>query len=360
MTKFDKEIKKLSNEFEVPESYHGKVEEVLEKIQEDSVVTPRKKPFVRVVVAVAAVCLVITGFLLFSHAEVAEASFFETFKQTIMNFLGMEKEESQELGVGSEKKEAVSKLDLMMELREVVMDSQSIYAVVKITAPTSVEFREGMTFDYFGFCEGTNYNVSDVVPGSRGCKVLEVLESKKNVATFVVDVATGKRIKEGKDVTVFFQNLIAGPYEDKPEVLVEGMWSLSFTAAYTSSKNITIKGTDDMKYPFAGKTADIKKIKLLPLGLTLVSDVSGIDVDTLHTTDTRFVIRMKMLDGSEIVVDDPDPEAKLLVEGSSVDEYEKKGRTYQKYVAQFKKAIDIDKVLGIYIADYYVPLKKYD
>ncbi len=360
MTKFDREIKKLSKEFQVPESYHEKVDEILEEIQEDRVVTPKKKPFVRVAIVMAMFCLIIGGFLFFSGAEVAEASFFETFKQTIMNFFGIDKEESQELGIESEKKEAVSKPDLMMELQEVVMDSQSIYAVVKITAPTDVEFKEGMTFDYFGFCEGTNYNVSSVVPGARGCNVLEVLEGKKNVALFVVDITTDQQIKEGKNVTIFFQDLIAGPYEDKPEILVEGMWSLSFSASYTNSKEITVKGTDDMQYPFAGTTADIKKIKLLPLGLTLVSDVSRVPTDILNTTDTRFTIRMKMIDGSELIVQNTDSEVDCLVNGGSINQYEKKGRTYQEYVGQFNKAIDIDKVLGLYIADYYVPLKEYE
>lgn len=360
MTKFDREIKKLSNEFQVPESYHEKVDELLEKIQEESVVTPKKKPFIKVAIVTAVFCLCITGFLFFSGAEVAEAGFLESFKQSIMDFWGMGKDESQELGIESKKKEAVSKPDLMIELQEVVMDTQSIYAVVKITAPASVQFKEGMTFDYFGFCEGTNYNSSDVLPGARDCTLLEVLQSKKNVATFVVDIATTEQIKEGKDVTVFFQNLIAGPYDDEPEILAEGMWSLSFAASYTNSKEITVKGTDDMKYPFAGTTADIRKITLLPLGLTLVSDVSNVPVDTLNTTDTRFIIRLKMIDGSEITVDSPKLEDDCLVSGASIKQYEKKGRTYQKYVGQFRKAVDIDKALGIYIADYYVPLKEYE
>lgn len=360
MTKFDKKIKSLSKEFQVPETYHKKVDEILETIQEDCVVPPRKKSFVKVVVAVAALCLLITGYLCFSSAEVVEASFLGTFKQTIMDFFGMGEEELEKAGVESEKKEAVSKPDLMMELKEVVMDTQNIYAVIKITAPPSVEFKQGMTFDYFGFCEGTNYNVSSLVPGARECKLFEVMKGRKNVAMFVVSVGTDEQIAEGKDVTVFFEDLLAGPYEDKPEILVEGMWSLSFTASYTNSKKITVKGTKDMKYSFAGTTADIKKIDLLPLGLTLISDVSKVDADTLNTTDTRFVIRLKMFDGSEVIVDSPNVKDKGLVNGGSIGQYEKKGRTYQKYVGQFRRAIDINQVMGIYIADYYVSLKKYE
>lgn len=360
MTRFDKKVKRLSKEFQVPETYHKKVDEILETIQEDSVAVPRKKPVVKGAIVMTAFCIIITGFLFFSHAEVAKASFLETFKQTILDFFEMGEDESKKIGIESEKKDAVSKPDLMMELQEVVMDTQSIYAVIKITAPPSVEFKEGMTFDYFGFCEGTNYNQSTVVPGSRECTLLEVLKKKKNVATFVINVGTDKQVKEGEEVTVFFEDLIAGPYEDKPEILVEGMWSLSFTTSYTNSKDITVKGTDDMKYSFADTTADIKKFKLLPLGFTLISDVSRVPTDTLNTTDTRFIIRMKMIDGSEIIVDSPNLEDEGLVNGGSIGYYEKKGHVYQKYVGQFKKAIDISQVRGIYIADYYVPLKEYE
>lgn len=60
------------------------------------------------------------------------------------------------------------------------------------------------------------------------------------------------------------------------------------------------------------------------------------------------------------LLDGPQYEDDCLVNGGSVGYYDKKGRSYQKYVGQFKKAIDIDQVLGIYVADYYVPIKEYD
>lgn len=359
MSKFDKKIKRLSKEFQVPETYYQKIDKIIGSIQEDQVVMPKKKPFVKVAAAIAALCILITGFFFFSSAEVAEASFFQTFRQSIMDFFGMGEEESQEMGIESKKEDAVSKPDLMMELQEVVMDTQSIYAVVKITAPPEVEFNKSMIFDYFGFCGGTNYNVSSEVPGTKNCTLLEVMKDKKNVATYVVNVATGEQIEEGKDVTVFFQNLLTGPYEDKPEILVEGMWSISFTAAYTNSKNITVKGTEDMKFSFAGATADIKGIKLLPLGMTVNTDVSRVDDEILRTTDTRFTVTMKMIDGSEVIVSSPNPDADCLAGGGEVSQSEKKGRVYLKYVYQFDKAIDINQVLGITISDYYVPLKEY-
>lgn len=361
MTEFDKKVKRLSKEFEVPETYHEKVDEILETIQKDCVAAPRKKWFVKVAAIMLAFCVMIIGLFFFSGAEVAKASFFETFKQTIMDFFGMGEGESQEFGIESKKEESVSKPDLMIELQEVVMDTQNIYAVIKITAPPEVEFKEGMTFDYFGFCEGTNYNASAVIPGSRECTLLEVMENKSNVATFVVNVGTDMQIGEGKEVTAFFKDLLDGPqYEDDTKVLVEGMWSFSFTASYTNSKEITVKGTEEMQYSFSYSKADIKKIKLLPLGLTLISDVSRVDAETRNTTDTRIVIRFKMIDGSEIIVDSPDIDDECLVNGGSIGYYDRKGRSYQKYVGQFGKAIDIEQVLGIYIADYYVPIKQYE
>lgn len=360
MKKFDKKIKKMAQKFQIPDSYYKKVDETLDKLTEERIAAPKKKPFVKAVIILTILCIIIGGSFLLTDTKSAEASFFETFKQTILDVLGIDKEESKKAGIESEKKNAVSKPDLMIELKEVVMDTQNIYAVIKITAPPNIELKQDMTFDYFGFCEGTNYNETHVVPGTRDCRLVETLNSKKNVGMFIVSAATDEQIAEGKDVTVFFQDLLAGPYEDKPETLVEGMWSLSFTASYTNEKNITIKGTKDMKYPFAGTTAEIKKIRLLPLGLTLVSDVSKVDTDTLNTTDTRFVIRLKMMDGSDIIVESPDPKDKGLVNGGSISQYEKKGRVYQKYVGQFRKAIDINQVMGIYIADYYVPFKNYD
>ena len=58
----------------------------------------------------------------------------------ILSFLGLEPDSSKELGIESQKQEAVSKPELMMELEEMVMDTQNIYAVVKITAPPGIEF----------------------------------------------------------------------------------------------------------------------------------------------------------------------------------------------------------------------------
>lgn len=358
MMGFDKKIKKLSKEFKVPDKYYDRVDEVLESIREDSVPAPRRRFSVKVAGIILAFCLFMAGCVYFSGAGVAKANFLETFKQTIMDFFGMDAEESQETGVDSDREVAVSKPDLMIELKEKVMDSQNIYLMVKITAPASVEFNENISFDYFGFCEGENYNVSDVLPGSRECTLLEVLKGKKNVATYVINLSTNEQIEEGKEFTAFFKDLTLNPNGDNPQTLVEGMWSVSFTSAYTISENITVKGTEDMVYSFLETTATVTKIKLLPLGLTLISDVSKVGAEKMNISDTRITIRLKLIDGSEIEVSSPEPGEASLASGGSTVEYEKKGKLYSKSVYQFAKSINIDRVLGIYIEDCYVPFKE--
>lgn len=324
MTEFDKNIQKRIKNMPIPDSYHEKVKEVLEKIEEDEPVPVKKK---RHPVKAAAVILVLilAGSLAFSATR-AKAGFMELFTQNLLSFLGLEQESSKELGIESQKQESVSKPDLMMELQEVVMDTQNIYAVVKITAPPSIEFTES----------------------SR---------ERKNVATFVVNVVTDEQIPEGKEACVFFKDLIADPTETEPNVLIEGMWTLNFMAEYTKSQDITIEGTSDMSYSFLDTTATVKKIKLLPLGMTLKADVSNVPREELGISDTRLTIRLKMADGSELIVQSPDPDAKEITSSGSMSESEKGDRTYLKYVSQFEKAVDINQILGVYIEDLYVPVR---
>lgn len=360
MKSFDKKIKKFSKEFQVPDTYHEKIDRILETIQEDNILPPQRKSFVKLAVIMATVCVVIMGCLFFSGTEVSEAGFFEAFKQTILDVFGIEEGEAQTIGIGSEKQGAVSRPELLIELQEVVMDGQNIYAVVKITAPPDIKFEENITFDYFGFCEGSNYNVSNLVPGVRDCKLLEVMEGRENVALYIVSISTDQQIEEGKEVTAFFKDLAADPYGEHPQILVEGMWSISFTSSYTVSEDITVKGTKDMKYSLLDTTASVEEIKLLPLGLTIVSDVSNIPVDTLHTSNVSVDVRLKMIDGEEIAVSSLETEEGDLASGGSITEYEEKGKIFNKYVYQFDRAIDVSQVVGIYIGDCYVPVKRFE
>lgn len=357
MDDFDKRIKDMTKEFQIPKSYYKKVDETLESIQNDSIPPSGRGRFLKVAIIMTLVCCLFIGYFCFFNTKRVNANFFETFKQTILEFLGIGDKESEEKGVESERDTAVSKPDLMIELREKVIDSQNMYLVVKITAPTDVEFAENITFDYFGFCKGSNYNTSNLLFGPNDCVLLEVLEEKKNVATYVVSIATDEKIEEDKEYTVFFKDLMQNPYGDNPQMLVEGIWSISFTATYTVTENIRVEGTEQMRYSLLHTTAAVKEIELLPLGMSIVSDVSLVPIDELHTSDTRITIRLKMIDGSELVVDSPDPETDVITSGGSISEYEEGGKVFYKYVSQFESAIEIDKVLGIYIEDCYVPLK---
>lgn len=357
MAKFDKKIKKLSKDFQVPESYHEKVDEILETIQENDMPVPRSRTSFRVAGIVAACCILLTGYLCFSGTVVAEAGVFELFRQTILDFFGMGENESQQIGIGSDKERGVSRPDLLIELQEKVMDSQNIYLMVKITAPPDVEFSEKVTFDYFGFCEGSNYNAMDVLPGARDCTLLELLEGEKNMATYVLTISTDQQVEEGKEVTAFFKDLVRDPYGENPQLLVEGMWSVSFTSSYTVSNDAAVEQTGDTVYSFMGTTATVKDVKLLPLGLTLVSDVSNVPLEELHTANPGITVRLKMADGSERTVESPDPEEATVTSGGSIAEYEEGGKTYHKLTSQFREAIDTSQVVGISIEDCYVPLK---
>ena len=84
-----------------------------------------------------------------------------------MDFLGIGGEELQKIGVTSDKEDSASKPDLMMELKEKVIDKHNIYVVVKITAPTNISFAKNISFDYFAFCKGRNYNESNLLSGAK-------------------------------------------------------------------------------------------------------------------------------------------------------------------------------------------------
>ena len=356
MTNWDEQIQKHTKEFQVPADYHEKVDKILDRLEHDAVRQPKKKGAARIAVALVVACLFLTGFLFASGAEVAQAGFLETFKATLLDFLGLDEQSSQNMGIESRQEEVHSKPDLMMELQEVVMDTQNIYAVVKIIAPTEIAFSDNMTFDYYGFCRGENYNVSGLFGGAKDCTLLEVSQTRPNIATFVVNIVTDEQVKEGSEVTVFFKDLISGYVDGEPQVLVEGMWSLSFAASYSEPESVTVKGTKEMQYTLVDQPVTIKKVRLMPLGMTLVTDVSTIPVDVLAVSDTRITIKLVLLDGREAVVTTPDADVPTISDAGSVAESEKNGHVYYTYVGQFDQAVDIKKVVGIWVEDVYISL----
>lgn len=358
MTRFDRNIKKAARNFKVPESYEKRVEETIQSLSEDDVSFPCEPPKKKYKGMLVFVCACIICMVLFSTAEVTQAGFLEMFKETIMDFLGIETEESKSMGIESRKDNAVSKPDLLIELQEKVIDSQNIYLVVKITAPTDIVFRDDIGFDYFAFAEGTNYNTENLLPGARDCQLLEVLKGKSNIATYIVSLSSTQELQEGTEVTAFFKDLTKDPYGDQPELLIEGMWSVTFEIEPTVSEAIQIKGTPDMAYPFLETTAMVAELNLTPLGLTITSDISEVDYEQLGFADLTTAIRLKMIDNSELTVASHDMEEYTIINSSSFYFTQEDGKIFLTYTCQFDTPISVAQVSGVYLEDYYLSFKE--
>lgn len=356
MTKFDKKIKKLARDIEVPESYEKRVNETLQSIAETEEV-PQKKKAGKWALRVA-ICLVcVIGLIAWRAADV-EANIFDVFKQTIMDFLNIGTEEdAEELGIDSDKIYVKGNRDLFMEMQEVVIDSHTIYAMVRVTAPTDIELEENILFDYFCFCKGDNYNADQVLGGSRDCRLLEVGKDKPNVGTYVVSIAFNEELEEGQQLAVCFKDMTRDPYSDDPELLVEGMWSIPFWFYPTVTEHLEIEGTDDMVFPYINTTATVEKIELSPTGFKLVADVSKFPHDELGISDTTIAIRLEMLDGSEVILASHNEGEAGYVQGGERAFLDENGGTYQHDMLEFAGVIDIGMISGIYIEDLYIPVK---
>lgn len=354
---FDKKIRKMSKEFPVPQEYHQRVDEVLDSIQNErnEKIFPAKKYSLKIACTFIVICLFFSGYLFFSNPKEAKADFLGTFVKTIMDFFGI----SQDIGIDSDKDDAVSKRDLMIELKEKVIDSQNIYLMIQITAPADVEFDENIGFEYFCFCNGTNYNNTDLIPGATDIRLLEVLE-KKNTASYIVSISTNQQIREDEDVTVFFENLMVDPYGENPQMLVEGMWSIPFAVSYTVSEEVTREFIKEMSYDFLDTTAFIKNLKLTPLGISLVTDVTNVPYEELGISDTTIAIGLQMIDGSRKEVLSHNEDDKIISEGGDCYVYQENEKTYIKYTNQFDNPLDIAKVIGVYVENCYIPLKESD
>lgn len=356
MTRFDRDIMRAAKNFTVPESYEKRVEETIQSLPGELAAFPCEFPKRKYKRILAFVCVCLICAALFSTVEVTQAGFLEMFKETIFDFLGIDTEKSQQMGIESRKENTVSKPDLMLELQEKVIDSQNIYLVVKVTAPANVVFGEEIGFDYFAFAEGSNYNTEQLISGARDCRLLEVLEGRDNVATYIVSLSTVQELQEGTEVTAFFKDLTVDPNGEQPEVLVEGMWSVTFLFEPSVFDEIEINGTPDATYPFLGTTARLEKLNLTPLGLTLVSDISEADYEMLGFADTTIAIRLKMTDNSELVVTSHDEEDTLIISSGSNSFSEEEEKIRMTFGCQFETPIAVTQVSGVYLEDYYLPV----
>lgn len=358
MNKFDREIKKLTKNIEVPASYNEKVDKVLLDIMKrDETILEKKKNsklLLRLAVCLLCIFCVISLYTIDAHANI-----FSFFKETILDFLGRGNPEDdiEDMGVESEKQSVGSKPDLMMELQESVIDSHSIYLLVQMTAPPDIWFEETTLFDYFCFCKGANYSVNQLIGGSRSCELLEVSEDRPNIATYVVSLVFDEVLEEGSEVTVCFQNLTKDPYSSNPELLIDGVWSLTFFYHPTVTDHIELEGTPDMVFPFINTTAELMKLELSPFGILVYADVSNFPSDELGISDTNIAIKLKMIDGSELTVVSHDPDEQGYVQGGSISFSNEEDKTYEQVNLEFTNMVNIGKVVGVYIEDLYVPIK---
>lgn len=357
MNKFDKKIKKLTENIEVPASYDEKVDQALLAVMKKTRFIPEKKKsrlLPRLAVCLLCIFCVISLYTIDAHANI-----FSLFKETILDFLGRGHSEDDiaEMGVDSEKLSVNSKQDMMMELQEAVIDSHSIYLLVKITASPDIRFEETTLFDYFCFCKGPNYNVNELIGGSRDCVLLEVSEDRPNIATYVVSLTFDEVLEEGSEVTVCFEDLTEDPYSSSPELLIEGLWSLTFYYCPTVTDHIELEGNPDMVFPFINTTAEVMKIELSPFGILVYADISNFPSDELGLSDTNIAIRLKMIDGSELTVVSHDPETRGYTQGGSISFSNEGDKTYEQVNLEFTNMINIGQVVGVYIEDLYVPVK---
>lgn len=357
MTDFDKKIQEQSKEMKIPEKYNRRVEEVLQTIQQmENVPRGRKRrPYKKIMfLLVCVVCL--SCFMQIGGRETA-AELLSEFKLSIMNIFNVGEDKQEELGVKSEEINIQSKPDLLIELRETIIDKQNIYLLIQITAPKDVEFSEDITFDYFAFCEGNNFVTDNIISGPTDCKLAEVMEGKTNMATYVVSLMADQELVEESNVTVYLNNLTRKPYSDNPELLVEGMWSITFPVNYTVTEDIILEGNQEMEFSYVNTTAFVEKLQITPLGMVLISNVSNLSGEEMAVSDTRLEVRMKMIDGTEHIVGSRDPEAPLIV-NSSGSSFEEEGESmYQRDDFEFSDMINLSKVAGIYVEDLYIPVK---
>lgn len=355
MTDFDKKIRELSRNVDFPKGYDKRIEDVLQDIPKEEGAYFRRKRWLNKKKIAVAFCLICIVSVLGCSVMKANANIFETFKLTIMDILNIG-EEDEELGVESKKEQIESKLDLKLEMQEVVTDNQGMYLLVKITAPPDITFSKEVGFDYFAFCEGENYNADKLIGGGRDCYLLETMEEKPNVATYVVSLTADMKELEGEYVTVYFKDLTLDPNGEN-QLLVEGMWSITFVSELTVKESVRIEGDSSMTFPFVNTTAAVEYIELTPLGITLLSDVSKVPFEDLGISDTTIAIRLKMIDGSEINIMPSDPEKEWIVDNGNIEYSQENGRSFQKDTYSFNEAIDITKVVGFYIQDIYVPVE---
>lgn len=371
MNEFDKMMKADSDKVDIPSNYNNRVDGVLNSLPERDVKPVRRSRIPIIAAVVMAVSLFVVTL---SVGKVqSNANFFESFKLTLMDIFHIGtgdnnsehgndaeasyQEKADKLGVESRTEEIKAKMDLMMELKETIIDTHGIYVLVQITAPSDIAFNDDISFDYYAFCEGSNYNADNVIGGAISCSFLERRKSSPNVVLYVMELTGDIGQYMGKDISACFKDLTVNPNGDDREVLVEGIWSISFVADSTVREGIEISGDGEISFPYISTTASIMKLEMTPLGLSMTSDVSNMPFDELGVSDTTISLRIRMVDGTEYVLSPYEDSERYIVDSAESEFDQADGISYQKDIYSFSSPIDIDRVLGFYVQDVFVPVQ---
>lgn len=350
---------------EVPKSYHDKVDAVLDSLEkkreaeeEKTPAHPEKKyPRMRKRTVQIAVCILLAAGLIAVARYQAKANIFAVFQETIMKFFGIEtEEEAEDIGVGSNQEQIKSKAELVLELQQTVIDGHNIYLLVQVTAPGNIRFTKNTAFSYTCFCRGENYNSNNLLAGPRSCDLFEVDEEKKNIAYYIACINFTQEIEEGSMVTACFQDLRENPSDENSEVLAEGMWSVTFPAYKTVRESIVIDGKPDMDFPYINTRALVQKIEVTPLGITFSADISSFPYEDIAVSDTTVALRLKMIDGSEIIIRSHDSGEEEYIKNGGTEISERGENVYQTDIYEFADLVDMNKVVGIYVEDLYIPV----
>ncbi|MBQ4068744.1 MAG: sigma-70 family RNA polymerase sigma factor [Lachnospiraceae bacterium] len=310
---------------------------------------------------IVVLCLTVLGLVFSLNVIVVRARLFDGFRNRIMDiFTVSDKDtgtikEPESLGISSEEQNITSKPDLMIELKESIIDKKNIYLLIEVTAPASVEFNEDIAFEYYAFCKGSNYNSSDILGGAKECKLFEVQQNSPNRATYILSLLSVDELIEDSEVTLSLRNLTDKPLSDNPTMLVEGMWGITFNVDYTIREEIMLEN-NNVEFPFVNTTAKVENIRITPIGMTFMTDVSKFPYDELAITDTSIHISIKMVDGTEYLIESHDFEEITFISSGAVNYVQEGDKHYLQKEYEFEEQIDVNKIMGIYVEDIFIPV----
>lgn len=303
--------------------------------------------------AAVAVILLVVG--LVGYSTTTEAAF-TTFVDSLFALMHIDRGDAKDAGVSSKQTTVEQKSELFLEMKEVIVDAHNMYLRVQVTAPSDITLGKDISFDYFAFSKGENYNANALISGPRDCTYLESVSDKPNVAFYLMHISSSDKVEDGEMVTACFKDMVENPNSETPKMLVEGMWSLTFPADYTVTKEIREKYTvGEHPFPFMETTADLIKVDMTPLSCSVVMDVSNVEYEKMNVSDTSVHIALNLIDGTTHLLQSHDFEEKTYISsGSEEVSTLKNDRITLTKMFEFKNVIDLSKVVSIEIEDSVV------